>query len=100
MNAIVNNNIHIINDLCKKHKVDKLYAFGSIVTSKFGEKSDIDMVVKFQPIELLQYSDNYFDLKFSLEEALQREVDLLEEQAIKNPYLLKSINSAKQLIYG
>lgn len=100
MNSLVTDNLHIINDLCQKHKVEKLYAFGSVVTATFTQNSDVDFVVKFKPIELLQYSDNYFDLKFSLEAILEREVDLLEEQAIKNPYFLKSINSAKQLIYG
>ncbi|RPJ23945.1 MAG: nucleotidyltransferase, partial [Nitrosopumilales archaeon] len=30
----------------------------------------------------------------------KREVDLLEDKAIKNPYLRQSIDSSKQLIYG
>ena len=100
MNSLLIDNLNIISSLCKKHKLDKLYAFGSVVNSKFDLNSDVDLLVKFQPIELLQYSDNYFDLKFSLEEILKRDVDLLEEQAIRNPYLLQSINSGKQLIYG
>ena len=100
MNQLVSQNLHAIDSLCKKHKVEKLYAFGSVVTSEFSDASDIDLLVKFQPTELLHYPDNYFDLKFSLEEIFKRDVDLLEEQAIKNPYLLKSINSGKQLIYG
>jgi len=36
---------------------------------------------------------------FSLERILKRDVDLLESRAIRNPYLLKSIDSAKQLVY-
>jgi len=100
MNTLVTDNIELINNLCEKHKVDKLYAFGSVLTPRFMDTSDVDMLVKFHPIDLLQYSDNYFDLKFSLEEILKRNVDLLEVQAITNPYLLNTINSGKQLIYG
>jgi predicted nucleotidyltransferase len=80
--------------------VDKLYLFGSIVGKNFNENSDIDFVVRFKNIELLKYSDNYFDLKFSLEDLLKRTVDLLEEQSLKNPYFLESLNESKRLIYG
>ena len=46
------------------------------------------------------YADNYFDLKFSLENIFKRSVDLLEEKAIKNPYFKKVVEEKKQLIYG
>jgi predicted nucleotidyltransferase len=49
---------------------------------------------------LLDYADNYFDLKFSLEDTFKRSVDLLEEKAIKNPYFKKALDKNKQLIYG
>ena len=90
----------IINGLCDTYHVDKLYAFGSILTNKFNESSDIDLLVKFQTIDLLKYSDNYYNFKFSLEDLFHRPVDLLEEQALKNPYLKQSIDESKELIYG
>ena len=58
------------------------------------------MVVNFNPIELNDYVDNYFSLKDSLENLLEREVDLLEDKAIKNPILRNNIDRTKQLIYG
>jgi uncharacterized protein len=100
MDAILQNNISSIKSLCQKYHVDKLAAFGSVLSDRFTGTSDVDMVVKFKQMDLMQYADNYFDLKFALEKILKRKVDLLEEQAIKNPYLLKSINSSKQLVYG
>ena len=33
--------------LCKRHKVKKLFAFGSVLTNRFNEQSDIDLVVDF-----------------------------------------------------
>lgn len=96
----VDKNISLIHHLCDNHGVDKLYLFGSILGNSFNEKSDIDFIVRFKNIELLKYADNYFDLKFSLENLLNRPVDLLEEQSLKNPFFLDAINESKKLIYG
>jgi len=97
---IVEKNIEVVNDLCKRYKVRKMFIFGSVLTKKFKKNSDIDFIVDFQGVDLYDYADNYFDLKNSLENLFQREVDLLEDKAIKNPFLRQSIDSSKQLIYG
>jgi len=99
MNLIVSHATAILN-LCKSHKVKSLYAFGSVLTDQFNSDSDIDLIVDFQQLDVLDYGDNYYDLKFSLENIFKRSVDLLEEKAIKNPYFRKAITQKKQLIYG
>lgn len=90
----------VIRTLCAQHKVKSLYAFGSVLTDQFNPDSDIDFVVDFQPLSLDQYADNYFSLKFALEDAFERSIDLLEEKGIKNPYFKRSIETTRQLIYG
>lgn len=97
---LIERNIDKIRDLCSIHKVRRLFVFGSVLTDRFKKDSDVDLVVDFQGVELYEYADNYFDLKESLEKIFKRDVDLLEEKAIKNPYLRQSIDSSKQLIYG
>jgi predicted nucleotidyltransferase len=97
---LLENNIDKIKALCAKHKVKRLFAFGSILTNRFKNESDIDFVVDFAGVELYDYADNYFDFKFSLENLFKRNVDLLEDKAINNPYLRQSIDSTKKLIYG
>ena len=97
---LIENNIQKIITLCKKHKVNKLFVFGYILTSRFNDNSDIDLVVDFKKEEANDFFNNYFDFKYSLEGLLGREIDLLEEQTIKNPYLKRSIDTAKTLIYG
>lgn len=94
--------IHIdqIKKLCTLYKVKTLCAFGSITTDKFRPNSDIDLVVEFDEKEPLAYSDSYFNFKFHLEGVLQRQIDLLEKKAIKNPYLKEKIEQTKVLIYG
>lgn len=97
---LIENNIQKIVALCKKYKVNKLFVFGSILTDRFNEDSDVDLVVSFNKAEISDYFDNYFDFKYSLEELFGRDVDLLEEQTIKNPYLKKNVDATKALIYG
>lgn len=96
----LNQNIDIIKSLCQLHNVKTLYAFGSVLTEKFNESSDVDLIVDFKKVDLLKYADNYFDLKFSLEDTLKRPVDLLEEKAIKNPYFKRAVEQQRKLIYG
>jgi len=97
---IVDQNIDKIRDLCFKHKVANLFVFGSVLSDRFKKNSDIDFIVDFREFDVYDYADNYFDLKFSLEGILKRKIDLLEDKAINNPYLRKSIDSSKQLLYG
>ena len=89
-----------IHRLCSQHKVKRLYAFGSVLNDNFNKASDIDFIVDFEPLEVNQYADNQFNLKFALEDMLHRSVDLLEEKAIKNPYFKQAVENQRQLIYG
>ena len=94
--TILEKHINDINKLCSTYKVKQLYAFGSVLTDKFSINSDIDLIVDFEPIDIVHYADNYYDFKFSLEDVLQKPVDLLEEKAIKNPYFRQVIDKQRQ----
>lgn len=98
--GIIDNNIDNLKKLCVQYNVEKMYLFGSSLKSSFNEKSDIDLLVKFKQIELSKYFDNYINFKEKLESLFGREVDLIEEQTLKNPILIKSIDNSKELIYG
>ncbi|MCF8308677.1 MAG: nucleotidyltransferase domain-containing protein [Bacteroidales bacterium] len=98
--SIIEKHIKEIRKLCRKHQVGKLFVFGSFNSGRFNKDSDIDFLVSFADVDIHDYADNYFDFKYSLENILKREVDLLEEKAIKNPYLRESIDSSKKLVYG
>ncbi|WP_339815843.1 nucleotidyltransferase domain-containing protein [uncultured Imperialibacter sp.] len=97
---IIKDHINEISTLCKKHKVIELFAFGSILSDSFDADSDVDFLVKFGDVNLADYFDNYMNLKESLESLLNRKVDLLEVQTLRNPILIKSINRTKALVYG
>jgi predicted nucleotidyltransferase len=84
-----------IRILCKRNNV-----FGSVLTAKFSDSSDIDFIVDIASSDPLEYADNYFNLKFALEELLKRQIDLLENKAIKNQYLKENIDKSKSLLYA
>jgi predicted nucleotidyltransferase len=89
-----------IKALCLKYKVKKLSAFGSLVKGNFNEESDIDLIVDFESLSNKEYADNYFALKFALEDKFGRSVDLLEESELKNPYFKKDLDTHRQTVYG
>ena len=91
-----------ISELCKKYKVRNLALFGSVLTERFNEHSDIDMLVNFDTTnhEEWDYVTNFFDFQEALEQLLGRKVDLVVEKAMKNKYFIKSVNQSKQIIYG
>ena len=96
---LIDTNKDRLFELCDTHKVKELYLFGSILTEKFQDSSDIDMLIQFYQIDLMDYFDNYMDLKENLEKLFKRPVDLVENQAIKNPIFRRVVDREKQLIY-
>jgi len=98
--SIIEENKDKIKALCGQHNVDSLFVFGSVLKKNFSASSDIDFLVDFKDVSLYDYADNYYNLKYELEALLKREIDLLENQAVRNPYLRESIESSKQLLYG
>ena len=101
MQAIIQNNRSELNALFQKHKVKKAYAFGSVCTANFSEKSDIDLLVDIDDSEgPILYGEHYFNLANELEILLERKVDLLTVKSLKNPYFIKRIDETKVSLYG
>ena len=87
-------------ELCRAHKVAKLYAFGSSITSHFDPlNSDIDIVVKIDITDPADRGEALLSLWDNLEILFKRRVDLLTEDSIRNPYLKSNIDRTKKLIY-
>lgn len=89
-----------LDTICSEHLVDKLYLFGSAATKNLKPDSDIDLLVRFRPLDLADYFKNYLNLKERLQSLFQRDIDLVEEQTLSNPFLIESIDKNKRLIYG
>ena len=93
-------NIDLIKKLCKEYKVRTFSAFGSVTRDDFSDNSDVDFVVDFDETDPFRYTDLYFQLKEKLEQLFKRQIDLIEERAIKNQYFKKELDETKILIYG
>jgi hypothetical protein len=86
--------------LCQNHKVRYLYAFGSATTDKFDSNtSDIDLLVEIDDPDPIERGEKLISLWDTFELFFHRKVDLLTDSSIHNPYLRKSIDSTKILIY-
>jgi len=100
MNKILIDKIEDLKKLCNTYNVKSMYAFGSVCTDNFNEHSDIDLLISFDNLSVEQYTDNYFDLHYKLEALFQREIDLLTDRSLSNPYFIKSVEQTKTLIYA
>lgn len=89
-----------ITQLCLQNEVKSLYVFGSVLTDKFSDSSDIDLIVDIESADPCEYTDHYFALKFALQDLFKRPIDLLENKSIRNPYFRQNIDQSKALIYA
>lgn len=89
-----------ITELSRKHNVKELYLFGSVLTPRFNDDSDVDFAVTFIKENISDFADNYFEFKDSLAYLLGRDVDLVELDALRNQYFKKELDTTKRLIYA
>lgn len=100
---LITDNLQFLHELCRKYKVRKLYVFGSILTDRFNDKSDVDFSVDFNAEEInekkLDWSEIFFGLIHSLEHLFGRKIDLVDERYIRNKYFRQSLDQTKVLVY-
>ncbi|MFT5280378.1 MAG: putative nucleotidyltransferase [Bacteroidia bacterium] len=89
-----------IKNICTKHQVVKLYAFGSIVRNELTPDSDIDLIVQFSDVPLIDYADNYFALCEAFETLFERSVDVIVDRSITNPYFREELEETKELLFA
>jgi uncharacterized protein len=88
-------------DLCRRYGVKRLYLFGSGASDRLQPSSDLDFLVEMadrQPNAA--YARRYIDFADELERLFARRVDLVTEQAVRNPYLRHEIQATRELVYG
>jgi uncharacterized protein len=89
-----------LKSICKILQIKRLYAFGSVVSDNFNENSDIDFLISFADnLTVEEYTNNYFSLHYKLKELFGREIDIVTERTLSNPYFIEHINKTKELIY-
>lgn len=90
-----------IAELCRRYRVARLEVFGSAAGGEFDElRSDLDFIVDFQEGFPDGPFRQYFDFLAALKSLLKREVDLVETQAIRNPYFARAVNKTRRVLYA
>ena len=89
-----------IEALCRQYKVKSLYAFGSVLTNRFGPDSDVDLLVDLGEQSAEDYSESYFRLAEALETLLRRPVDLLTIRSLINPFFIRQVNDSKTMLFA
>ena len=98
--SLIERNIDEIKRLCHLYAVTQLSVFGSVLTDRFDEESDVDFVVSFGDVSAEDYADNYLRLSADLGRLLGRDIDLIEDKAIRNPVFRANVDRTKVQIYG
>jgi predicted nucleotidyltransferase len=85
---------------CKRHRVSRLSVFGSSTQAEAGVvPGDVDILIRFDEDTPNRF-DEYFDLKEELERIMGMPVDIVEEGAIRNPYLRDEIERTRVDVYA
>ena len=92
-----------LTEMFKKHRVKKAYVFGSVVTDRFNESSDVDFLI--EPLEPRDEPDPVvrgeilWDLYFALEDLMKRKVDMVTKDSLTNKYFIQELNRTAVPIY-
>lgn len=100
MDASVLARLDEIQRICRRWRVQRLALFGSAASGGFvpGE-SDLDFIVEFEPLAPAERADAFFGLEADLQALFGIAIDLLEDEALRNPYLRRSIERSKVNLY-
>ena len=89
-----------IRELCQRHGVAELYAFGSVLRDDFGPDSDVDFLIVFHRTPSTNAFHQYFGFKEDMEQLLNRQVDLVCYNAIRNPVFKESVDRTRLPLYA
>jgi len=88
----------ILKDICDRWLIKELALFGSILTDKFNDESDIDILITFDDTAKWSLFD-IVRLKNELKNVFNKEVDLVEKSALSNPFIRYEILKNNYILY-
>ncbi len=92
----------MLAELCRQFHVRRLDIFGSAATGHGfdPDRSDLDLLVRFEPLAPADYAAAYFGFQEALERLAGRSIDLLTEAALENPYLRRRIDAERRVLFA
>ena len=101
MHPAIDQHRNEISSICKRYRVSKLDVFGSAarkVDFKINS-SDADFLIEFEP-DVQVGLDQLMGIKTELEKLLGRNVDLIEPEAVLNPFVKANIQRHQESVYA
>ncbi|TVP99651.1 MAG: nucleotidyltransferase [Balneolaceae bacterium] len=89
-----------LEQACKDYQVKELYVFGSVVSGKFTQQSDLDFLVNFNRSGFEGAFDQFMGFKERLESIYERPVDLIHLKKFRNPLFEEEVEKSKTLLYA
>lgn len=88
-----------LNDIVQKYGVKEISVFGSAIRDDFSPQSDLDLLIEFSDSQKISLFD-IIDIQEYFSKLTNRNVDIVEPAALKNPYRKKAILSSKEVLYS
>lgn len=86
--------------LCRHHRIARLEVFGSAARGvDFSPQSDADLLVSFEPGHRVGLQE-WDAARRDFEALLGRPVDLVQPEAVRNPFVLRQIEQERELLYA
>jgi predicted nucleotidyltransferase len=86
-------------EICRRWSITEFNLFGSVLRDDFRPDSDIDVLVSFAPEAGWSLLDIVL-LTEELEKVFGRKVDLVEKEALRNPFRRHEILTHREIIYA
>ncbi len=87
-----------LRKFCEEHHITRMSLFGSVISTHFTPKSDVDILVEFDPKHTPGFF-SFIEMKNMLSEHFGREVDLRTPDDISKLFRNEVIQQS-YLIYG
>ncbi|HEX3526496.1 MAG TPA: nucleotidyltransferase family protein [Thermoanaerobaculia bacterium] len=88
-----------IATFCRKWDIQELALFGSVLREDFSPQSDVDVLVAFTP-EARRSLFDLVEMKNELAELFGREVDLVSQRGLRNPFRRHEILNTRRVLYA
>jgi predicted nucleotidyltransferase len=86
-------------EFCHRRHIDELGLFGSVLRDDFRADSDVDVLVTFASDAQIDLFD-FVQVQDELRALFGRDVDLVEKDAISNPFRRHAVLSSYRVIYA
>ena len=88
-----------ISEFCRRWEVVEFSLFGSALRDDFRPDSDVDVLVTFSKDAQISLFD-LVQMQLDLEKIFHRSVDIIEKDALENPFRKREILRTAQVIYA